>query len=177
MSEHAELLARITELEARIEIDQLIQNYGKSTDASDLKEGHDLFVSLFSDDCVYTIPKFNVILEGNKDNSPVFDEDDPKKIVKPGGVGWMFTSWIFPGQEECFSLLGNITIDVTGDTTATGSDHMYRAGYKSPKAPDAKAKDLEFTFAIHRYKFARINNIWKITWFEGDPIHNTAVVK
>ncbi len=176
MSEHDELKSRLDKLESRLEIERLILNYGKSTDASDLEEGYELFVSMFSDDCVYTIPKFGVTLEGNGDNAPVFDENDPKKVVTPGGVGWLFKDMIFPGQVECFSLLGNITIDVTGDT-ATGSDHMIRAGYKNPKSEDATPADLEYTYAIHRYRFARIDGTWKITWFEGNPVHNTAVIE
>ncbi len=175
MSEYTELKSRIDKLESRVEIERLIINYGKSTDASNFEKGYALFVSLFSDDCDYNIPQFGIAFKGNGDNAPVFDKDNPKKVLEPGGVGWIYKNWIFPGQEECFSLLGNIEVDVN-EHEATGSDHMMRAGYKSPKSPDASPKDLEFTYAIHQYKFAKRNGAWEIIWFEGNPVHNTAKV-
>ncbi len=170
MSEYDELKSRVDELESRLEIEKLINDYGKAADASDMEEGYKLFVSLFSDDCIYTNAKFGFTLEGIGDNTPVFDDNDPKKLVKPGGLGWLFKNVLIPNQDDYVSLIGNIEIDINGDT-ATGSDRMFRVGYKRPKPLDATPKDLEFTVAIHRFKFARINNTWKITWLEGNPVH------
>ncbi len=176
MSEYDELKSRLDELESRQEIERLIINYGKAADAVNGKKDYDLFVSLFSEDCVYTNPKFGFKLEGNSDKTPVFDKNDPRKMVKPGGVGWLFNNVILPNQEDYCSLIANITIDIDGDT-ATGSDHMIRYGYKRPKPSDPTPQDLEFTYALHRFKFTRINKTWKISWFEGNPIHNPGWLK
>ncbi len=173
MDEYTDLKLRIEKIEARHEIEKLIINYGKAADAPDLEKGHALFVSLFSEDCIYTNPKFGITLEGNGDNAPVFDENDPKKLVKPGGIGWMFRNFIFPNQDEYVSLIGNIMIDVDEDT-ATGGDHMIRSGYRKPKPANPAPEDLEFTHAVHCFKFKKINSKWKITWFEGNPVHTTA---
>ncbi len=176
MSEYDELKSRIEKVEARIEIEELIVNYGKAADHPDLEKGHKLFVSLFSDDCIYTNPKFGITLEGNGDNPPVFDENDPKKLIQPGGIGWMFKNFIHPNQDDYVSLIGSITINVDGDT-ATGGDHMIRSGYKKPKPAEPSREDLEFTHAVHKFKFAKIENKWKIVWFEGNPVHTTSGIK
>jgi len=161
---------------AKAEIYELMMNYEWAVDNSLEPWASDLFGSIFSENAKYSLPAFGVTVEGR-------DE-----------IIYMFNNWIKGAQDNAFSHISGVVIEVNGKT-ATARDSFYHMGYSTyaadppcsnnPAHPLYKSEiecphyfeDVEVTAGWHSYEFKKIKGEWKITWMEGNPQHNSAIIR
>ena len=110
----------IGSLADRVQIERLLYTYGYAVDATEHDKGKALYLSIFSEDAEYSIPG---------SGSLVGTGDNPPGPSSPGGLGWFYTNFVFPGQIQSLILFSNIDIKITGNR-ASGQDAFYRTGYK-----------------------------------------------
>jgi hypothetical protein len=165
----------------RVQIERLLYTYGYAVDATDHDTGKTLYLSIFSEDAEYSIPGSGSLV-GNGDNPPGPSD--------PGGIGWFYTNFVFPGQIQTLILFGNIDIKIK-DNTATGQDAYYRTGYKDFDCgegyywlpgnydldpPEIDPEKLEISTGRHYWKCKKTKGVWKFTWFQGEMINSSAIL-
>lgn len=151
------LKAAVEEQQIQNEIYNLLMNYEWCVDNSLEPWASDLFASIFAEDAEYSIPAFNMVVEGR------------------GEIQGMFDNWIAGAQVDAFSHIAGVVVEIDGDT-ATGRDSFYHMGWNEEN-PSRDWQDLEITAGWHKYEFAKIDGEWKITWMEGQPRYNSANVE
>ena len=107
----------------------------------------DLWLSIWSDDIHYTVPQYNIDING-------------KKALKEFGERSIFNT-----EKKKFSTLMNLIIEITGDT-ATGKDYFSHYGYRiNPKTGEV-SEERALSEGMHYYKFRKDDGVWKITKLE-----------
>ena len=107
----------------------------------------DLWLSIWSDDIHYTVPQYNIDING-------------KKALKEFGERTIFNT-----EKKKFSTLMNLIIEITGDT-ATGKDYFSHYGYRiNPKTGEV-SEERALSEGMHYYKFRKDDGVWKITKLE-----------
>ncbi len=159
---------------AKAEIYDLIMNYEWAVDNSMEPWASELFGSIFAEDAQYSIPAFGIVIQGRE------------AIVE------MFNNWIKGAQDNAFSHISGLVIEVNG-RTATARDSFYHMGYSTYTGDPACSthpdhplydpdcahyfEDVEITAGWHFYELEKIKGEWKITWMEGRPQHNSAIIR
>jgi len=171
----------IGSFEDRVQIERLLYTYGYAVDAMDHDTGKAQYLSIFSDDAEYAIPGSGALV-GKGDNPP-----GPSG---PGGIGWFYTNFVFPGQTQSLILISNIDIRVNGNK-ASGQDAFYRTGYKewdcgegyywepgnyNLDPPEMDPDKLEISTGRHYWECEKINGVWKIRRFQGVMISSSAIL-
>jgi hypothetical protein len=165
----------------RVQIERLLYTYGYAVDAKDHDTGKALYLSIFSEDAEYSIPG---------SSSLVGTGDNPPGPSGPGGIGWFYTNFVFPGQIQSLILISNIDIKIEGNR-ASGQDAFYRTGYKEWDCgegyywlpgnydldpPEIDPEKLEISSGRHYWECERIKGEWKVTKFQGEMINSSAIL-
>ena len=136
----------------RIAIERQINLYAQCLDwdRSDEATGKELFLSIFTDDCVVRYPSFDFSVIGKGENAP--------RASEPGGLGWMYSDFNMSSQKLSLTLISNIVIDIDGNE-ATSSDRYAHIGYF--KGVEATYPNAIFSWGYHEGKWPKENGQWK----------------
>jgi ketosteroid isomerase-like protein len=141
------LQAKVSDLEARAEIEDLIRSQVWAMDSGDM-EG---WLGLFSENIDYSAYNF-----GNE--TPLL----PFAITKKSVLEMVAPMMIFQRSEHTFSTISNIQIDVSGDT-ATGRDYYVHYEYPIDPRTGEATEERAYVEGMHFYGFAKEDGEWKIT--------------
>lgn len=143
----------------RIAIENQIYLYAQCLDwdRADEEAGKELFLSVFTDDCVLGYPAFDFSVIGKGENAPTANES--------GGLGWFYSDFNMSSQKQSLTLISNIIIDIDGDV-ATSSDRYSHIGYF--KGVEATYSNAVFSWGYHEGKWRKENGQWKCYEWDGN---------
>ncbi len=124
-------------------LESLLKGMVWAMDAGDMER----WSSVFSDDIVYRVLQHDIEITGIEAL-----REFGEKIV-------------FAFEEQRFSALTNIMIDVDGDK-ATGKDYYIHFGCPVDAQTGKASAERAMSLGQHFYEFRRQDGVWKITKFE-----------